>query len=69
MSGRFSRPVLPGEPLTVSIWLTGDGETALFQTTRTDGTVVIDRGRCSSARRRLCDLGVPSPSSQRQEEQ
>ena len=50
MSGRFSRPVLPGEPLTVSIWLTGasaDGnsETALFQTTRTDGTVVIDRGR------------------------
>jgi hypothetical protein len=37
--------VLPGEPLTVSIWLAGDGETALFQTTRTDGTVVIDRGR------------------------
>jgi acyl dehydratase len=50
MSGRFSRPVLPGEPLTVSIWLAGpsaDGasKTALFQTTRTDGTVVIDRGR------------------------
>jgi acyl dehydratase len=45
MSGRFSRPVLPGEPLTVSIWLAGDGESALFQTTRTDGTVVIDRGR------------------------
>ncbi|MGH3251610.1 MAG: MaoC/PaaZ C-terminal domain-containing protein [Trebonia sp.] len=45
MSGRFSRPVLPGEPLTVSIWLAGDGETALFQTARTDGTVVIDRGR------------------------
>jgi acyl dehydratase len=50
MSGRFSRPVLPGEPLTVSIWLTGasadgESETALFQTTRTDGTVVIDRGR------------------------
>jgi acyl dehydratase len=50
MSGRFSRPVLPGEPLTVSIWLAGpsedgDGETALFQTTRKDGTVVIDRGR------------------------
>jgi acyl dehydratase len=45
MSGRFSRPVLPGEPLTVSTWLAGDGETALFQTTRTDGTVVIDRGR------------------------
>ncbi|HEY7815455.1 MAG TPA: MaoC/PaaZ C-terminal domain-containing protein [Nakamurella sp.] len=50
MSGRFSRPVLPGEPLTVSIWLAGpgedrDGEVALFQTTRKDGTVVIDRGR------------------------
>jgi acyl dehydratase len=49
MSGRFSRPVLPGEPLTVSMWLAGasaDGEsaTALFQTTREDGTVVIDRG-------------------------
>jgi hypothetical protein len=50
MSGRFSRPVLPGEPLTISIWRAGasadgDGETALFQTTRQDGTVVIDRGR------------------------
>jgi acyl dehydratase len=45
MSGRFSRPVLPGEPLTVSIWRAEDGETALFQTTRKDGTVVIDRGR------------------------
>jgi acyl dehydratase len=44
MSGRFSRPVLPGEPLTVSMWLAGDGTTALFQTTREDGTVVIDRG-------------------------
>jgi hypothetical protein len=34
----------------VSIWLAGpgedrDGEVALFQTTRKDGTVVIDRGR------------------------
>jgi acyl dehydratase len=45
MSGRFSRPVLPGEPLTVSVWRQDDGETALFQTTKTDGTVVIDRGR------------------------
>jgi acyl dehydratase len=48
MSGRFSRPVLPGEPLTVSIWLAGDddgnGQTALFQTAGPDGTVVIDRG-------------------------
>jgi hypothetical protein len=26
------------------MWLAGDGTTALFQTTREDGTVVIDRG-------------------------
>jgi acyl dehydratase len=52
MSGRFSRPVLPGEPLTVSIWLQDDGETALFQTTRTDGAVVIDRGRLRYRRSR-----------------
>jgi acyl dehydratase len=45
MSGRFSRPVLPGEPLTVSVWLAGDGETALFQAARADRTVVLDRGR------------------------
>jgi acyl dehydratase len=45
MSGRFSRPVLPGEPLTVLVWLQDDGETALFQTTGKDGAVVIDRGR------------------------
>jgi acyl dehydratase len=55
MSGRFSRPVLPGEPLTVSIWLDRDGgngsaqaaraQAALFQTAKADGTVVIDRGR------------------------
>jgi acyl dehydratase len=44
MYGRFSRPVWPGDTLTVSIWETGDGA-ALFQTTRPDGTVVIDRGR------------------------
>jgi acyl dehydratase len=45
MSGRFSRPVLPGEPLTVSVWLAGEDETALFRTTRADGAVVVDRGR------------------------
>jgi acyl dehydratase len=43
MSGRFSRPVWPGEALTISVWQ--DGDTALFQTTKDDGTVVIDRGR------------------------
>src|ERR1700734_1554673 len=46
MSARFSRPVLPGDTLVVSIWLPPDGEhTALFQTATEDGTVVIDRGR------------------------
>ena len=49
MSGRFTRPVLPGDSLTTSIWVTdpggkaGDGQ-ALFQTATQDGTVVIDRG-------------------------
>ena len=43
MSGRFSRPVLPGETLVVSAWLADGG--AVFQTAKEDGTVVIDRGR------------------------
>jgi acyl dehydratase len=43
MSGRFSRPVLPGETLVVSIWAAEDG-TSQFQTAKEDGTVVIDRG-------------------------
>ena len=34
MSGRFSRPVLPGEPLTVSVWRQDGSDTALFQTTK-----------------------------------
>ncbi|WP_329454070.1 MaoC family dehydratase [Streptomyces sp. NBC_01497] len=42
MSGRFSSPVVPGESLTVSVW--DDGDSARFRTTKTDGTVVIDRG-------------------------
>jgi acyl dehydratase len=46
MSGRFTRPVLPGDTLVVSIWLpSGGGGAALFQTATEDGTVVIDRGR------------------------
>jgi acyl dehydratase len=45
MSGRFSRPVWPGESLTISAWRQDGSDTALFQTTKDDGTVVIDRGR------------------------
>src|SRR3984957_11300213 len=56
MYGRFSRPVLPGESLTVSMWLAGDAssaqsQAALFQTAKADGTVVIDRGRFLAAAR------------------
>lgn len=49
MGGRFTRPVLPGDALTVSMWVSEDGAAngggrALFQTATQDGTVVIDRG-------------------------
>ena len=49
MSGRFSRPVWPGESLTISMWRQDGSDTALFQTTKDDGTVVIDRGRMQVA--------------------
>jgi acyl dehydratase len=42
MEARFTRPVLPGDELTVFIWR--DGGMAYFRTMR-DGTTVIDRGR------------------------
>lgn len=45
MEGRFSSPVLPGDTLTVSMWLDDDGGAATFRTARQDGTVVIDHGR------------------------
>ena len=45
MEGRFSRPVMPGDSLTVSMWLDDDGAAATFQTRTQDGTVVIDGGR------------------------
>ncbi len=42
MSSRFSKPVIPGDTLTVSMWV--DGSEALFRTTNQDGDVVIDQG-------------------------
>jgi acyl dehydratase len=44
IEGRFSSPVLPGEALTVSMWVTGEGE-AVF-TTSVGDRVVIDQGLC-----------------------
>jgi acyl dehydratase len=42
MSGRFSKPVLPGDPLTIAIWR--DGADGLFQVTGARD-VVLDHGR------------------------
>ena len=43
MNARFSKPVFPGDELTVSMWV--DGNTALFKTTNQAGAVVIDQGK------------------------
>jgi acyl dehydratase len=42
MNGRFSRPVLPGDELTISMWV--DGQRCLFRTTNQKGDVVLDQG-------------------------
>ena len=42
MDGRFSKPVMPGDTLTISMWV--DGQEALFQTKNQDGDVVFDQG-------------------------
>jgi acyl dehydratase len=47
MDGRFSKPVMPGDSLTVSMWV--DGGEALFQTKNQDGDVVLDQGVCKFA--------------------
>ncbi len=43
MDARFSKPVYPGDVLTVKMWNDGDGK-AIFQTVTQEGTVVIDGG-------------------------
>ncbi|MBA3653555.1 MAG: MaoC family dehydratase N-terminal domain-containing protein [Actinobacteria bacterium] len=47
MEGRFSRPVYPGDTLTVSMWVTANE--AVFQTRTQRDEVVIDGGRCTFA--------------------
>ena len=45
MNARFSKPVYPGDELTVSMWV--DGNSSLFRTTNQYGDVVIDQGQCA----------------------
>lgn len=45
MNARFSKPVIPGDTLAVSMW--ADGGKALFRTTNQNGDVVIDQGVCA----------------------
>ena len=45
MNARFSKPVIPGDELTISMWV--DGNEALFLTTNQNNEVVIDQGICS----------------------
>jgi len=42
MNSRFSKPVIPGDVLTVDIWVEDDH--ALFRTLNQDGDAVIDQG-------------------------
>jgi len=43
MAGRFSRPTIPGDTLTVSMWV--EGPEAAFRTENQRGETVIDGGR------------------------
>lgn len=47
MDGRFSKPVYPGDDLTVRMWV--DGNECVFQTTNQGGDVVLDQGRFTFA--------------------
>ncbi len=43
MDNRFSKPVMPGDTLTIKMWVNAPGE-AQYQTLNQDGAVVIDGG-------------------------
>ncbi len=47
MDGRFSKPVIPGDTLTISMWV--DGNECTFQTRNQQGEVVIDQGKARFA--------------------
>ena len=44
MDARFSKPVMPGDTLTVQMWRLEDDRTVLFRTQNQAGDTVIDRG-------------------------
>jgi acyl dehydratase len=43
MRGRFSKPVIPGDTLTICMWV--DGSKCTFQTKNQNGDVVLDQGK------------------------
>jgi acyl dehydratase len=45
MEARFSKPVFPGDSLTVKMWI--DGNEAIFRTETQRGDIVIDQGRAT----------------------
>ncbi|MEY2566569.1 MAG: hypothetical protein QOE35_1098 [Actinomycetota bacterium] len=47
MDARFSKPVMPGDTLTISMWI--DGNQAVFRTETQNGETVIDNGLCTFA--------------------
>ena len=47
MEARFTKPVMPGDTLTVKMWV--DGDEATFRTETAAGDIVIDGGRCRFA--------------------
>src|SRR5260370_11518054 len=59
MAGRFPKPVLPGDALTVRMWV--DGDQALFVTETQNGDAVIDQGLCSFVPWRASASSAPGP--------
>jgi len=47
MSGRFSKPVIPGDSLTIAMWV--DGKACTFQTKNQNGDIVLDQGQMTFA--------------------